>query len=140
METDWKEFEQNNKTIALNILFIPHNTKTTMFVYKSKYNHKHENEAIFLMITEGKKWHYVALEIVRKTNGYNRPVKSLSRLFKEITSNHNGDLYCLNCFRSFCTDNKLQRHERLCDKLDYCYIEMPTKDNEILKNNHGEKS
>ena len=69
METDWKEFEQNNKTIALNILFIPHNTKTTMFVYKSKYNHKHENEAIFLMITEGKKWHYVALEIVRKTNG-----------------------------------------------------------------------
>ena len=24
---DWKKFEQNNKTIALNILFIPHNTK-----------------------------------------------------------------------------------------------------------------
>ena len=42
MEIDWKEFEQNNKTIALNILFVPHNTKTTMFAYKSKYNHKHE--------------------------------------------------------------------------------------------------
>ena len=42
MEIDWKEFEQNNKTIALNILFAPHNTKTTMFAYKSKYNHKHE--------------------------------------------------------------------------------------------------
>ena len=24
---DWKKFEQNSKTIALNILFIPHNTK-----------------------------------------------------------------------------------------------------------------
>ena len=24
---DWKKFEQNNKTIALNILFVPHNTK-----------------------------------------------------------------------------------------------------------------
>ena len=25
---EWKKFERNNKTIALNILFIPHNTKT----------------------------------------------------------------------------------------------------------------
>ena len=99
-----------------------------------------KNKAILLEITEGKKWHYVALKIVRKNNGYNRPVRSLSRLFREIPSNHNGDLYCFNCFRSFCTDNKLKRHERLCDKLDYCYVEMPTKDNEILKNNHGEKS
>ena len=24
---DWKNFEQNNKTTALNILFAPHNTK-----------------------------------------------------------------------------------------------------------------
>ena len=24
---DWKKFKQNNKTIALNILFIPYNTK-----------------------------------------------------------------------------------------------------------------
>ena len=24
---DWKKFEQNNKRIALNILFVPHNTK-----------------------------------------------------------------------------------------------------------------
>ena len=24
---DWKKFEQSNKTIALNILFVPHNTK-----------------------------------------------------------------------------------------------------------------
>ena len=25
---DWKKFGQNNKTIALNILYVPHNTKT----------------------------------------------------------------------------------------------------------------
>ena len=24
---DWKKFEQDNKTIALNILFVPYNTK-----------------------------------------------------------------------------------------------------------------
>ena len=27
MVTHWKKLEQNNKTIALNILFVPHNTK-----------------------------------------------------------------------------------------------------------------
>ena len=33
-----KKFEQNNKTIALNILFVPYNTKTIRLAYKSKYN------------------------------------------------------------------------------------------------------
>ena len=37
-QKDWKTFEQ--KTIALNILFVPHNTKTTTLAYKSKYNRK----------------------------------------------------------------------------------------------------
>ena len=27
-------------TIALNILFVPHNTKQIKYAYKSKYNHK----------------------------------------------------------------------------------------------------
>ena len=37
---DWKKFERNNKTIALNILFISHNEKTINLAYKSKYNRK----------------------------------------------------------------------------------------------------
>ena len=38
------------------------------------------------MITDGKKWHYLALKSVHKTNGYNRPVRSLSRLLTGITA------------------------------------------------------
>ena len=52
---DWKKFEQNNKTTALNILFLPYNTKQITLAYKSKHNVKHEIEVIFLMITDGKK-------------------------------------------------------------------------------------
>ena len=37
---DWKKFEQNNKIIALNILFIPYNKKEISHAYISKYNHK----------------------------------------------------------------------------------------------------
>ena len=28
----------------------------------------------------------------------------------------------------------------MCENHDYCYVEMPEKDNEILKYNYGEKS
>ena len=50
---EWKKFERNNKTIALNILSIPHNAKTINLAYKSKYNHKRENQVVLLMITNG---------------------------------------------------------------------------------------
>ena len=54
---DWKKFEQNNKTIALNILFVPHNTEKIRLTYKSKHNFKRENQIVLLLITDGKKWH-----------------------------------------------------------------------------------
>ena len=75
------------------------------------------------MITDGKKCHYLA-------------VNKLSAL---ITSNNNGDLCCLNYFHSYNTKNKLEKHEKVCNDLDNCYVEMPEKNNQILKYNHGEK-
>ena len=35
---DWKKFELNNKPIALNILYVPHNSKEIRHAYKSRYN------------------------------------------------------------------------------------------------------
>ena len=101
---DWKKFEQNNnKTIALNILFVPYNTKQIRLTYKSEYNHKRDNQVNLLMITDGvKNWHHLA-------------VKSISALFRGIMSNNNGDYYCLNRFHSYRTNNV---HERLCGKND----------------------
>ena len=64
----------------------------------------------------------------------------MSALFKGITSNHKRDFYCLNCFDSFRTENKLKKHENVCENHDYCYVEMSKEDNKILKYNHVEKS
>ena len=61
-QKDWKKFEINNKSIALNILYVPYNTKEIRDAYKSKHNFKHENQVNFLMITDGKKWHYLAVK------------------------------------------------------------------------------
>ena len=57
---DWKKFEQNNKTIALNV-FVPHNTETIRVSYRSEYNNKREKQANLLMITDSTKWHYLAI-------------------------------------------------------------------------------
>ena len=95
---DWKKFELNNK-IALNILYVPHNTKKMQVAYKSKHNLIREKRVILLMITDGENWHYLV-------------VKHLPGLLKGITSNHEEDFYCLNCFHSYRTKNKLKEHKK----------------------------
>ena len=92
------------------------------------------------MIINGEKWHYIALKSECTDDGFNRPIRSLPRSFRGITSNHCGDFYCLNCLHSFRTDNALKKHERLCDNNDYCNVEMVTQFNKTLKYNNGEKS
>ena len=62
----------------------------------------------------------------------------MSVLFRGITGTNNGDFYCLNCLQSYNTENKLKKHKKVCENLDYCYVEMPEEDNKIL--NQGEKS
>ena len=124
---DWKKFEQNNKEFALNILFVPHSKKERSHAYISKYNHKHKKQVILLMITDdGKRWHYLA-------------VKSLSALLRGISSSNNGDFYCLNCFHSYHTHNKLKKQERVFNNHDYCRVDMP-KEHEKIKCSPGDKS
>ena len=123
---DWKKFECNNE-VALNILYVPYNTKQRNIAYKSENNLTQKRQIILLMISDGQKWHYLV-------------VKNLSRLLRGITSNHKEDFYCLNCFHSYGTENKLEAHKKICENHDYCHVEMPTKSNNIIKYNHGEKS
>ena len=123
---DWRKLELNND-IALNILYTPHNTNKIQLAYRSKNNLTCNKQIILLMITDGEKWHYLV-------------VKNLSGLLKGITSIHEKDFYCLNCFHSCRTKNKLESYKKICENHDYCHVEMPTKDNNIIKYNHGEKS
>ena len=52
---DWNKFELNNNNIALNILYVPFNTKKIEISYKSKYNLAREKQIILLMISNGEK-------------------------------------------------------------------------------------
>ena len=87
----------------------------------------HKKQVILLMITNSKKQHYLA-------------VTDISALFQKISSNHDGDFYCLNCFSSYTTKNKLKEHEEICNNNDSCCIGMPSWTEKTLKYNPGEKS
>ena len=97
---DWKKLELNNKSSALNILYVPYNSRKMHLAYKSKHNLSREKQVIPLMITDGEKWHYLA-------------VTRLSGLLRGIKSNHKEDFYCLNCFHAYTTKNKLETHRNV---------------------------
>ena len=123
---DWRKLELSNE-IVLNILYVPHNTRKIQVPYKSKQNLTCDKQVILLMITDDEKWHYLT-------------VKNLPGLLRGITSTHKEDFYCLNWFRLYRMRNKLEANKKICENYDYCNVEMPTKDNNIIKYNQGEKS
>ena len=60
----------------------------------SKYNNQRDNQVNLLMITDG-------------TNNWHAG-KRIPGLLRRITSNHNGDFYCLNCFHPYTTEKNLE--------------------------------
>ena len=93
------------------------------------------------MITDNIKWHYLALKSISTNDGFIKPIQPLSRLFNKIIStNTTTDSYCLNCFKSYSTESKLEEHESICDNLDHCETIMPDEKHKILKYLEGSKS
>ena len=73
------------------------------------------------MITDGTKWHYVA-------------VKTLSGLLRGITG-----VLLFELFTLIYHKNKLKKHKKICEYYGYCKLEMPKKGS-VLKNIPGKKS
>ena len=97
-------------------------------MYISEHNDERNNQVKLLMITdETSNWYYLA-------------IKNISGLLRGITSNHNGDFYCSNCLHSHRTKRKLKKHEKIHKNHDFCHLEMPHVDNNILESKPGKKS
>ena len=73
-----------------------------------------------------KKWHYLA-------------ATNLSVLLQGKSSNHHED-FCLNCFNSYTTKNKLKEHEEIWNNHDSCHIEIPNWVEKNIKIQAWEKS
>ena len=109
---EYSDFEKNNDAIALNIFYAPHKEIDIRPCYISKFNKTRQHQANLLMITDGTdKWHYLA-------------VKRIPPLLRGVSSTHDGDYYCLNCFHSYRTEEKLKAHEELCANNNFALIKI----------------
>ena len=59
---DWENFEQNNESIALNVLVASQNNEEITLVYKSEHNCNRENNVLLLMINYDEKYYYFAVK------------------------------------------------------------------------------
>ena len=61
---DWENFEQNNESIALNVLFSSKDSEEITLLYKSEYNLERENKVLLLMINDddNEKYYYFAVK------------------------------------------------------------------------------
>ena len=59
---DWGNFEENNKSIALNILFSSKDSEEITLLYKSEYNLERQNKVLLLMINDNDEKYYFAVK------------------------------------------------------------------------------
>ena len=88
-QRDWEEYEQENTSITLNILFVSHNSDEVKLVYKSIYN-KRKTQVILVMINdEANNCYYFAVKKLE----LNSELNSLGRLQgkREAIINNNTD-------------------------------------------------
>ena len=105
-QRDWEELEQNNTSIALNVLFVSYNSEEIKLGYKSRFNNKRKKHVILLMINdEAKSSYYFA-------------VKNLSELYSSEW---------LRCKKAAIINNDNDFQNALNDALNYQNIETPRK-------------
>ena len=64
----WENFEQENNSIAINVLFVSHNSEEIKLAYKSSYN-KRKNQVILLIINdEVNNYYYFAIKNWQELN------------------------------------------------------------------------
>ena len=68
---DWENFEQNNESIAINVLFSSKDNEKITLLYKSEYNLEQENKVLLLMINDNdddddEKYYYFAVKKKKK--------------------------------------------------------------------------
>ena len=62
---DWENFEQNNESIALNVLFSSKDSEEITLLHKSQYNLEQKNKVLWLMINDdndNEKYYYFVVK------------------------------------------------------------------------------
>ena len=115
-----ENFEQNNESIALNVLFTSQNSEEITLVYKSEHNLDWENNTLLLLINDDEKYYYFVIK--SKLELYSS--KWLRNKKQSIT---NGD----DCFQNALNDaldyQRIKKTHRKYKNLSYILISITGK-------------
>ena len=59
---DWENYEQNNKSTAINILFSSNDSEEITLLYETEYNLERENKVLLLMTNDDNEKYYFAVK------------------------------------------------------------------------------
>ena len=107
-QRDWEEFEQNNTSIALNILFVSYNSEEIKLAYKSNY--KRKNQVTLLMINNEANNCYFAVKNLSE-------LYSLGWLRSKKEAIINGDNDFQNALDDALNYQNIERHPQRISKL-----------------------
>ena len=125
---NWKTFEKNNPTIALNILYIKEKGTSSALSYNISLSYK-----ISQILIRIKKKNFSNDSKWRKRK---MALSCSKKIICNITwTNFISGFYCLNSLDSFRTENKFKSHEKVSKNTDFCGIAVPSEKGKILEFN-----
>ena len=109
------KFEKNNPGIAVNVLFSNKKNQNIYTAHRSGRNVKCKKQVNLLMIVDGEKRHYTAINNISK-----------------LLSNLNGKTrrayhFCMNCLNGFRKASARDKHYGYCSSNGHVKLNMPTE-------------
>ena len=113
-----EDFEQENTSIALIVLFLSHNSEEIMLEYKSSYNRRNNQVILLVINNEANNCHYFTVKHLSELN-------SLGRLWgkEEVIVNNNNNNKNNHNNNNSTDNNKNDFEYGLDDSLNYQTIE-----------------
>ena len=120
-----KDYNKIEKMNSININVFCYEEHQFFLIYISKEKFKDHME--LLLITEGRKKHYVL-------------IKDFNKLLYNQTKHESRKHFCMYCLQCFSSERVLNKHLENCIQLNGTQaVKMPTKDNSVLKFNNYHK-
>ena len=109
----WENFEQENNSVAINVLFASHNSEEINLAYKSAYN-KGKNQVILLMFNdEANNYYYFAIKNLSELNS----LGSLQGKKEAMINNNNYYYYFQNALDDALNYQTIETHPTRISKL-----------------------
>ena len=120
------KFEKNNPGIAVNVLFSNNKNQNIYTARRSERNVKCKKQVNLLMIVDGEKRHYTAINNISKL---------LSKLNGKTRRAYH---FCMNCLNGFRTESARDKHYECYSSKGHVKVKMPTEKEKWLKFHDGQ--